>query len=485
MRMMTSPRMVETGRWVLLSAALAAIVFLYLRLHASNPTIVALTFLLFILVVAANWSLRHAVVLSIGATACYNFFFLPPVGTFTVADPQNWLALLVFLMVSVIGSRLSQRARADANEARWRQREVELLLALSRELLQTDAGANLLAQVPAMAAGIAHAQSAALYLLDGDQFFPSAALRADALEMATLRHAALTLAEPRATEDARAKGTLIPLRAGVRPRGVMFLSDVSLSQETFQAIGSLISIALDRARALDALAAGEAAKQSERLRTLILDSITHDLRTPLTSIKGATTTLLGDPGIGVEDRAELLSIVDEETDRLDRLVSQAVEMAQLDARQVQMQTAPIAVEKLVQRACKACSGTVPAGRISVSLPRLPKVLADAELAEKALCNLLDNAAKYSPPHARIRMTATAAEDYVHVSVTDEGIGIAEEDLALIFERFYRVRSQTAGVSGTGMGLSISRAILESHGGMLRVASQLGEGSTFTASFPIA
>jgi two-component system sensor histidine kinase KdpD len=485
MRMMTSTRMVETGRWVLLSAALAAIVFLYLRLHASNPTIVALTFLLFILVVAANWSLRHAVVLSIAATACYNFFFLPPVGTFTVADPQNWLALLVFLTVSVIGSRLSQRARADANEARWRQREVELLLALSRELLQTDAGTDLPAQVPAMTAGIAHADSAALYLLDGDRLFLSPGPGAEALEMATLRHAALTLSEPQATEDSRANGTLIPLRAGVRPRGVMFLRGVSLSRETFQAIGSLISIALDRARALDALAAGEAAKQSERLRTLILDSITHDLRTPLTSIKGATSTLLDDPGIGLDDRVELLSIVDEETDRLDRLVSQAVEMAQLDARQVQMQKTPIAVEKIVQGACKASSGAVAPNRLSIALPRLPKILVDAELAEKALGNLLENAAKYSSPQAPIRITAAAGDEYVHVSVTDEGIGIAEEDLALVFERFYRVRSQTAGVSGTGMGLSISRAILESHGGMLRVESQLGKGSTFTASFPIA
>lgn len=485
MRMMTSPRMVETGRWALLSASLAGIVFLYLRLHASNPTIVALTFLLFILVVAANWSLRHAVVLSIAATACYNFFFLPPVGTFTVADPQNWLALLVFLTVSVIGSRLSQRARADANVARSRQREVELLLALSRELLQADAAANLLVQVPAMTAGIAHAESAALYLLDGDRLFLSLDAEADAPEMATLRHAALTLSEPQATADLQTNGTLIPLRAGVRPRGVLFLRGISLSRETLQAIGSLISIALDRARALDALAAGEAAKQSERLRTLILDSITHDLRTPLTSIKGATSTLLGDPGIGVEDRVELLSIVDEETDRLDRLVSQAVEMAQLDARQVQMQKAPIAVEKLVQRACKACSGTVASDRLLMSLPHLPKVLADAELAVKALSNLLENAGKYSAPHTPIRISAMAGDEYVHVSVTDEGIGIAEKNLAPIFERFYRVRSQTADVSGTGMGLSISRAILESHEGMLRVQSKVGEGSTFTASFPIA
>jgi two-component system sensor histidine kinase KdpD len=482
---MPSQRAAEFGRWALLAAVLAAVVAAYRALSTVNSTIVALSLLLLILVVAANWSLRHAVVLSIAATACYNFFFLPPVGTFTIADPQNWLALLVFLAVSVIGSRLSQRVRAEAADARLRQREVELLLALSRELLQTEDIADLPASLPGIAAQTAKADGAVLYLLEGDRLFPFGSPLAEQVDLPTLRYLSLSLTLPESTGDVATRETRIPLLAGARPRGVLVLLNTALSQETLQAIGSLLSIALDRARALEELAAAEAAKQSERLRTLILDSITHDLRTPLTSIKAAASTLLGAPGVAAEDRLELLTIVDEETDRLNRLVSQAVDMAQLDTRQLQLHTAPLAAETLVRRALAACHGIVVTHRVAVEMPELPDMLADAELAEKALCNLLENAAKYSRPGSSIHISGAVEDAYVQIHVTDEGIGIAPYERALVFDRFYRVRSQTSGVSGTGMGLSIGRAILEAHGGSLTLSSQLGEGSTFTASFPAA
>jgi two-component system sensor histidine kinase KdpD len=480
---MYSLRTIEIGRWSLLAAALAGIVLVYRALSAVNPTIVALSLLLLILVVAANWSLRHAVVLSIAATACYNFFFLPPVGTFTIADPQNWLALLVFLSVSVIGSRLSQRIRAEATDARSRQREVELLLALSRELLQAEDIADLANSLPGIAGTVCHADGASLYLLNEDRVVQSGKPLSAQTDLSALRYLSLSLTEPCSIDSNETLQTCIPLFAGVRPRGILVLVNTKLSKETSQAIGSLLSIALDRARALDELATGEAAKQSERLRTIILDSITHDLRTPLTSIKAAASTLLGNQAISSEDSLELLTVVDEETDRLNRLVSQAVEMAQLDTRQIQMHTVPISAEELVRRALHSCAGVLATERVTVEIPNLPQMLADIDLTEKALCNILENAAKYSLSDSPIHISANTEDGFVRISVTDHGIGVAPSEKAFIFDRFYRVRSQTSGISGTGMGLSISRAILEAHGGTLTVTSQLGQGSMFTASLP--
>src|ERR1700760_4287785 len=163
---MNSRRTIAVTRWSLAFIALAGIVLVYHRWLHVNPTTVALTLLLFILLLAAEWGLRYAVVISVVATALYNFFFLPPVGTFTISDPQNWLALLAFLGTSIMASRLSERARDEAKDARSRQRELEVLFRLSRELLQSESVATLLTSVPAAVASVTAAKSGMLYLLE-------------------------------------------------------------------------------------------------------------------------------------------------------------------------------------------------------------------------------------------------------------------------------------------------------------------------------
>ena len=469
-------------RWILAFSALAGIVLVYRRWLHVNPTTVALTLLLFILLLAARWSLRHAVVISVAATALYNFYFLPPIGTFTIADPENWIALFAFLATSVIGARLSQKARDEAEEALHRQREVETLFMLSRELLQSDNVATLVNAIPEFINTSARAESVILYLLDGDRLYQAGLKRVSGVEAPHFRQLALTLPRPETNDAAE---TLIPLHAGVRPRGLLLLRGVELSPESFQAIGGLVSIALDRAQALEDVAKNEANKESERLRTLILDSITHELRTPLTSIKGAASTLLTTEHIGEDDRRELLTIVDEEADRLNRLVSQAVEMAQIETNEVHMNFVPVSVSDLVDTAQASCAWVMNTHPVHVHIPPLPKVSADSEMMVKVLCNLLENAAKYSNPDAPIFVSAEQKGEFVLTSVADRGIGIDPLEQGLIFDRLYRSRKRNDGVSGTGMGLAISRAIVESHHGMLTVVSQLGQGSVFTFSLPIA
>ena len=479
---MNSRRFVAMTQWAGSLGALAGIVLLYRRWLHVNPTTVALTLLLYILLLAARLSLRYAVAVSLVATACYNYYFLPPIGTFTIADPQNWLALLAFLATSVIGSRLSQRARDEAKEARTRQREVELLFALSRDLLQTENVAALVNVLPELINRTARSEAAVLYLLEGDRLYQAGLHQLSGIEVPHFRQLALSLASP---ETSTGEETRIPLRAGVRPRGLLVLRGLQLSPASLEAIGGLVSIALDRAQALEDVARNEANKEGERLRTLILDSITHELRTPLTSIKGAASTLLASEDVNAEDRRELLTIVDEEADRLNRLVREAVEMAQLESQEVHMNFAPIDLAILVEEARESCASVSSNHPVTVNLPALPKVSADPEMVSKVLCNLLENAAKYSKPASPIFVSAEQREGFVLTSIADRGVGIDPAEQGLIFDRLYRSLAQSGTTPGTGMGLAISRAIVESHRGTLTVTSQPDHGSVFTFSLPIA
>ncbi len=478
---MNSRRLVNVTHWVIALGGLAGIIVACRAWIHVNPTTVALTLVLYILVLAAMLGLRYAVTISIVAAACYNFYFLPPVGTFTISDPQNWLALLAFLATSVIGSRLSQQARDEAEQARNRRREVELLFTLSRELLQTDNVADLVSALPEMIHRISRSPSVVLYLIEGDRLYQAGVSTLTGAELPHLRQLALGLPGPETTLLHEVR---IPLHAGVRPRGLLTLKDLTLSDETFQAIGGLVSIAIDRAQALDNIARSEANKESERLRTLILDSITHELRTPLTSIKGAASALLSNDAINPEQRHELLTIVDEEADRLNQLVAEAVEMAQLEAQQVHMNFQPVVLSDLIESAKEACPSVFATHPVHLHLPSAPKVYADSEMIVKVLCNLLENAAKYSDAESPIYISVDEKDGMALTSVADRGIGIDPMEQSLIFDRLYRSQHRSQAVPGTGMGLAITRAIVEAHRGTLTVTSQVDHGSVFTFSLPV-
>ncbi len=475
---MNSRRVVAMARWMLAFAALAGIVVVYRHWLHVNPTTVALTLLLLILLLAAEWGLRYAVVVSVAATACYNFFFLPPIGTFTISDPQNWLTLFAFLSTAIIASRLSHRARNQANEARSRQQELEILFRLSRELLHTESVAALVSSIPTAVVSVIGAISGMLYLIDGDRLYRSAGGEALNPETSELRQYALTVS---AVSD-QAGEIRVPLRTGVRPKGLLLLRGASISANTLEAIGGLISISIDRAQALENVARGEAAKESERLRTVMIDSITHELRTPLTSIKGAATSLLA-LGAEQESSRELLTIIDEECDRLNNLVSEAVEMVQLDAQQIHMHIGPVNLLQMIEQAREACSWVEEQHPMRIDVPAALQIDADPGFLKKVVCNLLENAAKYSQPGTPIRISAEYRGDSVAVSVADRGAGIDPAEQALIFERFYRSRSHGERPAGTGMGLAISRSIIEAHGGELDVTSQINQGSVFTFTLP--
>jgi two-component system, OmpR family, sensor histidine kinase KdpD len=476
------PSTQATLRSVTCVALVALIVFVYVKWLHVNPTTVALTFLVAILSVAAAWGLRYAVPMSIAAAVCFNFFFLPPVGTLTIADSQNWVALFAFFFTSVIASNLSERARRQASEAHQRRQEVESLYTFSQQLLVTENVVGLLQIVPRFVTETFGVAEAAVYFSNKDQIYRSSPDRQD-VSVDQLKDVA---SRGEFFFDPERKVAVAPLRMGIRTVGAYGVSGEIPSRATMEAIGSLIATAAERASAVERLTHTEAARESERLRSALLDSVTHEFRTPLTSIKASVTTLRSGTRLNTEQQADLLAVIEEESDRLNRVIGEAVEMAQLDAKEVRLEIRPSEMNETVDAALTESKNALADHPVEVRLPeRLPLVLMDSNWIKKVLRHLLENAAKYSSAGAPIFVSSEVRNDRLITSVADRGSGIDDLERSMIFDKFYRGQSQRYRVQGTGMGLAIVKAIVEAHGGRIEVSSQLGSGSVFSFGLPVA
>ena len=469
-------------RLVMVVAVVTGITALYSRALHVNPTTVALSFLLAVLVVSTAWGLMYAVVMAACATLAFNYFFLPPIGTWSIADPQNWVALFVFLATGIVASQLSERARREAANADRRRREVERLYSFSQQLLVTDNVLALLNVIPRMVVDCFGVTAAAMFLSSSQQAYYSE-LGARSMVNADELRAVAARGEP-STEVARGIH-FMPLRMGVRTLGSIGLIGAAISRETLEAVSSLIATAVERAGAVEKLSKAEAARQSDQLRSALLDSVSHEFRTPLTGIKAAVTGLLSAANLEPAQRTELLTVINEESDRLNRLVGEASEVAQLDAGQVQLHLEPHAMRDAVDTALHECRTAMASHEVAVQIPSdLPPVRMDVERIREVVMQLLDNAAKYSPAGSPIRITCERSGAMVDTSVADRGPGIDDLEQALIFDKFFRGSSQRSSIQGTGMGLAIAKAIVEAHGGTIGVVSQLGRGSVFHFSLPV-
>jgi two-component system, OmpR family, sensor histidine kinase KdpD len=467
-------------RYVVAIGTVAVVVFAYRRLPV-NPTTVALTFLLVVLGVASRWGLTISTTTAVVATLAFNYYFLPPVRTFTIADPQNWIALIAFLGSAIVASRLSERARREALNATGRRKEVERLYLLSQQLLATENMMNLLNSIPHFVRDAFGLKAAAMYLPKRKEVYRTE-LQSPELSQEQLES---VIGRGEVVVDDEQQLCFVPLRIGVRPVGSLGLEGALLSRETLEAVGSLIAISIERAGAMETLARAEAARESEKLRSALLDSVTHEFRTPLTAIKVSVTTLLSPDPIAAEAREELLTVINEETDRLNRLVGEAAEMAQLDAQQVELRRESHAFREVLQAALERSKQALSRRDVKLQIPEsLPPVRVDLERIAEVLVQLLENAAKYSPPGTPITITADAIGNVMTISVADQGPGIEDLEQSLIFEKFYRGRDQRYRVQGTGMGLAIAKAIVEAHGGIMGVTSQVGSGSVFYFTLPM-
>jgi two-component system sensor histidine kinase KdpD len=464
-------------------AAILSLIVVAFRLFARvNPTTVALSLLVAVLGVAAAWGLRYSLLMSLAAALCFNFFFLPPVGTLTIADTQNWVALGAFFIAAVIASNLSERARRQTAEAHRRRQDVERLYTFSQQLLGADNVLELLKAIPTYVKDNFLASHAAVYISSKDQAYRSDPERQE-LPTEVLRDCAI---RGELITDVSRELAVAPIRMGTRAVGAFGIAGEVPSRETLDAIGSLIAIAMERARAVEDLTRTEASRENERLRSALLDSVTHEFRSPLTAIKASVTTLQQDQVLSSEDRIDLLAVIEEESDRLNRLVGEAVTMAQLDAREFKLNLELHQIREPIDAALEQTKSLLSSHPVQVRLPdRLPPAIMDVSWVTKVLQHLLENAAKYSPPDSPIFISSEVKNDRLITSVADRGAGIDDLERSMIFDKFYRGQSQRYRVQGTGMGLAIVKAIVEAHGGRIQVTSQLGQGSVFSFGLPLA
>jgi two-component system sensor histidine kinase KdpD len=463
------------------AAAAVAVLIAFYRLIHVNPTTVALTFLLGVLVVSTNWGLRPAVFMAILATLGFNYYFLPPIRTFTIADPQNWVALVAFLVTAVLASELAERARREALSAHERRAETERLYRFSQQLLSHDNVAELLNLIPGYIVEFFGVDAAAIALPDRADVYRSDPSR-EVLDRHDLQ-LVLMRGEPKI--DTASKTAFVPLHMGLRVVGSMGIAGDMPGRETLDAMGSLIALAIERAGAVEKLTRAEAARESEQLRSALLDSITHEFRTPLTGIKASATSLLSNPSLSEAEKSELLTVINEESDRLNRLVGEAAEMAQLDANQIELQLRPAQIREAINDALEKAKGSLGKHPVKQEIPPdLPPAKVDEARISEVISQLLENAAKYSPSDSPIHITAGVQGKMLLLSVADHGPGIDDFEQSLIFEKFYRGRNQRLQVQGTGMGLAIAKAIVEAHGGRIGVTSQLGHGSVFYFTLPL-
>ena len=444
-----------------------------------NFTTVGFIYLLLILMIATTWGFLEAAVSSVLATLTFNFFFIPPIGTLTIADPLNRVALACFLLTSLIAGRLSTTAKRRAIEALERQQDIERLYSFSRAILLSGGSEPFASQLIRKLAETFSLTAAVLYDRRTGEFFRAGPTDFEGLDD-QLRDAAR---HGTSFSDSAANRTITAIRLGSEPIASLAIQGLSMPDSVIQGIANLVAIGIERAKAQDLAREIEVARQSEQLRTTLIDAMAHEFKTPLTLIKGVTTSVLAGEDRLSDATREQITIADEEAEHLRDLLDNAIEMARLDKAHIDVRLEETDVQALVHEVVSSMQPRIAGRPLEISAAgRIPSVPLDRRLVKLALKQLVDNALKYSPADGPIAVRLSSSDGSIGIDVVDNGSGIAAEDRRRIFERFYRGQAVRNQIPGSGLGLNIAHSIMKAHHGDLTFHSKPGE-TTFRMTLP--
>ena len=441
-----------------LPVALAWVCF---RMHFNLSTVGSLELLLIVLL-ALRWGFRQSLLASLLALTCLNFLFTPPIFRFSVAEPENWISLLAFEATALLVSALSSKVRNNAAQSEIQRSQLEKLYELSRAVLLVDRQestaayfANLIREI----IGVNDVDIWHVYASSDD------ATRATYIASAPLA----AWRSGRDSDDAGARTSQRILRVGTTPIGAIVLRGWQVVPALADAVASLTALALERARALDKESRAEAGRQTEQLRTAVLDGLAHAFKTPLTAILTASSGLL-EIGSLTPMQQELISLVDQEATKLNQLSTRLLQTASLEAREVHLRRESFALGDVLEEILRTELEAV-RSRVRVCAPSEGlHVSGDPQMVHFALAQLIDNAAKYSSVGSPIDVTLRQEDTEAVIIVENSGSTVRREERDRIFERFYRGSDAAMGPAGTGLGLSIVRKAAEAHNGRAWVES---------------
>jgi two-component system, OmpR family, sensor histidine kinase KdpD len=460
---------------------------------------VDLVFLTAVVGVAVRFGLWPSLLASVAASLCYNFFFLPPIHTFTITDPTNIAAFFFFMLIAILVSNLAARVRSQAMSAMGRVRATELLYSFSRKLAGTATLDDVLWASAHQTALMLKVRVVLLLSEHGALTVKAGYPPEDQLDKADL--AAANWAWGNDRPAGRGSDTLpgarrlfLPMRTGRGVIGVIGIDDDRsgplLTPDQRRLLDALVdqsALAIERVLLVEDMDRVRRTVESDRLRTALLTSISHDLKTPLASVLGSASTLKNfSPNLSDAEKAELLATIIDESERLNRFIANLLDMTKLESGAIVPNTALHDLGEIAGSALRRAGKIVAHHRVVLELqPGLPMLELDAVLFEQVLFNLLDNAAKYAPENTTITLKAWRDGETVALQIIDEGAGIPPPELESVFDKFYRVQKADHVRPGTGLGLAISRGFVEAMQGTISAANRADRsGAVLTIRLPV-
>jgi two-component system sensor histidine kinase KdpD len=460
---------------------------------------VDLVFLTAVVGVAVRYGLWPSLLASVAASLCYNFFFLPPIFTFTITDPTNIAAFFFFMLIAILVSNVAARVRTQADTAIGRVRTTEQLYAFSRKLAGTATLDDVLWATAYQTALMLRVRVVLLLPEEGILTVKAGYPPEDELDKADLAAANWAWGNDRPAGRGSdtlpgAKRLFLPMRTGRGPIGVIGIDNDRtgplLTPDQRRLLDALVdqgALAIERVLLVEDMDRVKRTVESERLRSALLTSISHDLKTPLASVLGAASTMRDlAEGLSDSEKRDLIATVIEESERLNRFIANLLDMTKLESGAIVPNMALHDVDEIVGSALRRAGKILMRHKVSLEIAAdLPMLQLDAVLFEQVLFNLLDNAAKYSPAETTIAIRSLRDSDQVLLQITDEGEGIPRAELESVFDKFYRVQKGDHVRPGTGLGLAISRGFVEAMHGTISAANRSDRsGAVITIRLPI-